>query len=68
MGDGFRVNIDYHIEVERGTTIAVPYALVHQQVEVLSSTGEALEAFHGRRKVTVCHCTVLTVCRGRRLR
>jgi transposase len=39
-----RVNIDYHIEIERHY-YSVPYALVHQQVEV-HLTGETLEVLH----------------------
>jgi len=39
-----RVNIDYHIEVERHY-YSVPYALVHQQVDV-HLTGETLEVLH----------------------
>ena len=39
-----RVNIDYHVEVERHY-YSVPYALVHQQVEV-HLTGETLEVLH----------------------
>ena len=45
-----RVNIDYHIEVERHY-YSVPYALVHQQVEV-HLTGEALEVLYGGVRVT----------------
>jgi transposase len=39
-----RVNIDYHVEVERHY-YSVPYALVHQQVDV-HLTGETLEVLH----------------------
>ena len=39
-----RVNIDYHIEVERHF-YSVPYALVHQQVDV-HLTGETVEILH----------------------
>lgn len=39
-----RVNIDYHIEVERHF-YSVPYALVHQQVDV-HLTGETIEILH----------------------
>jgi transposase len=39
-----RVNIDYHIEVERHF-YSVPYALVHQKVDV-HLTGETLEIIH----------------------
>jgi hypothetical protein len=39
-----RVNIDYHIEVERHY-YSVPYALVHQQVDV-HLTAETLEVLH----------------------
>jgi transposase len=39
-----RVNIDYHVEVERHY-YSVPYALVHQQVDV-HLTGEILEVLH----------------------
>ena len=39
-----RVNIDYHIEVERHY-YSVPYALVHQQVDV-HLTGETVEVIH----------------------
>src|SRR3954454_15766651 len=39
-----RVNIDYHIEVE-GHFYSVPYALVHQKVDV-HLTGETLEVIH----------------------
>jgi transposase len=39
-----RVNIDYHIEVERHF-YSVPYALVHQQVDV-HVTGDAIEVLH----------------------
>src|SRR5437868_2264260 len=39
-----RVNIDYHIEVERHF-YSVPYALVHQQMEV-HVTGETVEVIH----------------------
>jgi transposase len=39
-----RVNIDYHIEIERHY-YSVPYALVHQEVEV-HLTGETLEVLH----------------------
>ena len=38
------VNIDYHVEVERHY-YSVPYALVHQEVEV-HLTGETLEVLH----------------------
>jgi len=39
-----RVNIDYHIEVERHF-YSVPYALVHQEVDV-HLTGETVEILH----------------------
>lgn len=39
-----KVNIDYHIEVERHF-YSVPYALVHQQVDV-HFTGETVEILH----------------------
>jgi transposase len=39
-----RVNIDYHIEVERHY-YSVPYALVHQQMDV-HLTGESVEVIH----------------------
>jgi transposase len=39
-----RVNIDYHIEVERHF-YSVPYALVHQEVDV-HVTGETVEILH----------------------
>jgi transposase len=39
-----RVNIDYHIEIERHY-YSVPYALVHQEVDV-HLTGETLEVLH----------------------
>ena len=39
-----RVNIDYHIEVERHY-YSVPYALVHQQMDV-HLTGETVEVIH----------------------
>lgn len=39
-----RVNIDYHIEVERHF-YSVPYALVHQQLDV-HLTGETVEILH----------------------
>ena len=39
-----RVNIDYHIEVERHY-YSVPYALVHQEVDV-HLTGETVEVLH----------------------
>ena len=39
-----RVNIDYHIEVERHY-YSVPYALVHQEVDV-HLTGETVEILH----------------------
>src|SRR2546426_4907401 len=39
-----RVNLDYHIEVERHY-YSVPYALVHQEVDV-RLTAETLEALH----------------------
>lgn len=39
-----RVNIDYHIEVKRHF-YSVPYALVHQQVDV-HLTGETVEVLH----------------------
>ncbi len=39
-----RVNIDYHVEVERHF-YSVPYALVHQQVDV-HVTGETVEILH----------------------
>jgi transposase len=39
-----RVNIDYHIEVERHY-YSVPYALVHQKVDV-HLTGETVEVIH----------------------
>jgi transposase len=39
-----RVNIDYHIEVERHF-YSVPYALVHQQMDV-HLTGETVEVIH----------------------
>jgi transposase len=39
-----RVNIDYHIEVERHY-YSVPYALVHQKVDV-HLTGDTLEVLH----------------------
>jgi transposase len=42
--DTARVNIDYHIEVERHY-YSVPYALVHQQVDV-HLTGETVEVLH----------------------
>jgi transposase len=44
-----RVNIDYHIEVERHY-YSVPYALVHQQVDV-HLTGETLEVLHRGARV-----------------
>ena len=45
-----RVNIDYHIEVERHY-YSVPYALVHQQVEV-HLTGETVEVLYRGVRVT----------------
>ena len=45
-----RVNIDYHIEVERHF-YSVPYALVHQEVDV-HLTGETLEILHRGVRVT----------------
>jgi transposase len=39
-----RVNIDYHIEIERHY-YSVPYALVHQEVDV-HLTGETVEVLH----------------------
>jgi len=45
-----RVNIDYHIEVERHY-YSVPYALAHQQVDV-HLTGETLEVLHRGVRVT----------------
>jgi transposase len=44
-----RVNLDYHIEVERHF-YSVPYALVHQQVDV-HLTAETLEVLHRGRRV-----------------
>jgi transposase len=44
-----RVNLDYHIEVERHY-YSVPYALVHQEVEV-HLTAETLEVLHGGVRV-----------------
>ena len=39
-----RVNLDYHIEIERHF-YSVPYALVHQEVEV-RLTAETVEILH----------------------
>ena len=44
-----RVNIDYHVEVERHY-YSVPYALVHQQVDV-HLTAETLEVLHSGVRV-----------------
>jgi transposase len=44
-----RVNIDYHIEVERHF-YSVPYALVHQEVDV-HLTGETVEILHRGARV-----------------
>jgi transposase len=45
-----RVNIDYHIEVERHY-YSVPHALAHQEVEV-RTTAEAIEVLHRGVRVT----------------
>src|SRR5882672_3118415 len=52
-----RVNIDYHIEVER-RYYSVPYALVHHQVDV-HLTGETVEVLHrGVRVASHVRCYV----------
>ncbi len=44
-----RVNLDYHVEVDRHF-YSVPYALVHQQVDV-HLTGDTVEVLHGGVRV-----------------
>src|SRR5690349_8917537 len=51
-----RVNIDYHIEVERHF-YSVPYALVHQEVEI-HVTGDTIEILHrGVRVASHVRCS-----------
>jgi transposase len=45
-----RVNIDYHIEIERHR-YSVPYQLVHEQVDV-RLTGHVIEVFYKNRRTT----------------